>query len=49
MVIVMQIEISKTQAREIAFSIAADVAEYIATHEEEYRLFLLNEQVQDEH
>ena len=43
------IEMSKGQAKEFAFSIAADVAGYIATHEEEYQLFLLNEQVQDEH
>lgn len=43
------IEMSKGQAKEFATSIAADIAEYISTHGEEYQLFLLNEQVQDEH
>ena len=37
------IEMSKSQSKEIACMVVAEIVEYISSHKEEYELFLLEE------
>ena len=39
----IMIEMSRSQSKEFACSVVADIAEYISCHKEEYELFLLEE------
>ncbi len=44
----MTVEISTKQAKDFAYSIFADIGEYIKTHQKEYDEYLRNEGLTDE-
>jgi len=44
----LTVEISTKQAKDFAYSIFADIGEYIKTHQKEYDEFLRKEDLQNE-